>query len=179
MSLKSMAYDNPSYVTRQSGFNTIMTAGSGGVSSKFVAFANLLLFSLTTFTITAGSSTYTNGLTGGPVGVGTAGPAVAATQLSMIRITNTASAGATVALSTSTIGPFTIAGDFLGAGGTATNQIGASNQFSLNTATGTAGLNGLAINAGDQFYFVNGTDASAVELIAVDYQIQPLANVTA
>lgn len=178
MSLKSMGYDNPAYLARQS-YNSIMTAGSGGVSGKFVAFANLLLFSLTTFTTVAGTSTYTTGMLGGPSGVGTAGPAVAATQLSLIRITNTAAAGATVALSTTTIGPFTVGGSFLGAGGTATNQIGASNQFALNTSTGSSGLGGLPINAGDQIYVVNGTDATAVELVAIDYQIQPLASVTA
>jgi len=178
MSFKSMAYDNPAYIARGT-FNSIMTAGSGGVSGKFVAFANLLLFSLTTFTTVAGTSTYTTGLLGGPSGVGTAGPAVAATQLSLIRITNTASTGATVALSTTTIGPFTVAGSFLGAGGTATNQIGASNVFALNTSSGTAGFGGVAINAGDQIFVVNGTDATAVELVTIDYQVQPLAAVTA
>lgn len=178
MSFKSMAYDNPAYIARGT-FNSIMTAGSAGVSAKFTAFANLLLFSLTTYTTVAGTSTYTTGLLGGPAGVGTAGPAVAATQLSLIRITNTATAGATIALSTSTIGPFTVAGVFLGAGGTATNQIGASNVFALNTSSGTAGFGGVAINQGDQIYVVNGTDATAVELVSIDYQVQPLAAVTA
>lgn len=180
MSLKSMGYDHPSYTARVGAFNSIMTAGSAGVSAKFTAFANMLLFSLNTYTTIAGTSTYTGGLTGGPSGVNaTTGVAVAATQLSLIRITNTAAAGATVALSTTTIGPFTVGGDFLGAGGTATNQVGASNQFALNTTAGTGGLNGVAINAGDQIYVVNGTDATAVELISIDYQLQPLASVVA
>lgn len=173
---KNMAYDHPAYITRGQ-FASIMTAGSGGVSAKFVAHANLLLVGLTTQTTVAGTSTYTTGLTGGPVGVGTAGPAVAATQLSIIRITNTASAGATIALSTTTVGPFTVAGVFLGAGGTATNQVGASNQFNL-AGTGT-GVGGIPVNAGDQFFVVNGTDATAVELVTLDYQIQPLASVVA
>ncbi len=171
---KSMAYDHPLYTSRDC-FTSIMTAGSGGVSGKFVAHANLLLTGLTTFTTVAGTSTYTTGLTGGPVGVGAAGPAVAATQLSLIRITNTAAPGATVALSTTTTGPFTVAGAFLGAGGTATNQIGASNQFNLAGAGTSTG--GIAVNAGDQFYVVNGTDATAVELINIDYQVLPGANV--
>lgn len=180
MSLKNMAYDHPSYTARVGTFNSIMTAGSGGVSNKFVAFANMLLFSLNTFTTVAGTSTYTGGLVGGPTGVNsTTGVAVAATQLNLIRITNTAAPGATVALSTSTVGPFTVGGVFLGAGGTATNQIGASNQFALNTSSGTAGLGGLAINAGDQIYVVNGTDLTAVELVSIDYQVQPLASVVA
>jgi hypothetical protein len=180
MSLKNMTYDQPSYTARVGTFNSIMTAGSAGVSGKFVAFANLLLFSLNTFTTIAGTSTYTGGLTGGPAGVNaTTGVAVASTQLSLIRITNTASAGATIALSTSTVGPFTVGGVFLGAGGTATNQIGGYNQFPLNTSSGTAGFGGLAINQGDQVYIVNGTDATAVELISIDYQLQPLASVVA
>lgn len=179
MSLKSMAYDNAAYISRGT-FSGIMTAGSAGVSTKFNAFANLLLFSLNTYSTVAGTSTYTGGLLGGPSGVApTTGVAVAATQLSLIRITNTASAGATIALSTSTVGPFTVGGVFLGAGGTATNQIGASNQFALNTSTGTAGFGGLAINQGDQVYIVNGTDATAVELVSIDYQVLPGAAVTA
>lgn len=179
MSLKNMAYDHPAYVIRGT-VNGIMTAGSAGVSGKFVAFTDMLLFSLTTFTTVAGTSTYTGGLVGGPSGVNaTTGVAVAATQLSLIRITNTAAAGATVALSTTTVGPFTVGGEFLGAGGTATNQIGASNQFALNTTAGVAGFGGLPISAGDQFYVVNGTDATAVELVTIDYQVQPLASVVA
>jgi hypothetical protein len=179
MSLKSMAYDNPAYIARGQ-FTSIMTAGSGGVSGKFVAFANMLLFGLQTFTTVAGTSTFTGGLVGGPSGVNaTTGVAVAATQLNLIRITNTASAGATVALSTTTVGPFTVGGSFLGAGGTATNQIGGANQFALNTTAGTAGLNGLAINQGDQIFVVNGTDATAVELVTIDYQILPGAAVVA
>lgn len=180
MSLKSMAYDHPSYLTRVGSFNSIMVAGSGGVSGKFVAFANMLLFGLTTFSTVAGTSTFTGGLVGGPSGVNaTTGVAVAATQLNLIRITNTAAAGATIALSTTTIGPFTVGGVFLGAGGTATNQIGASNQFALNTTAGTAGLGGVQINQGDQIFVVNGTDATAVELVSIDYQILPLASVVA
>jgi hypothetical protein len=181
MSLKTLpVYDHPAYQVRLNGFNSIMTAGSAGVSGKFVAFANMLLFSLNTYTTIAGTSTYTGGLVGGPLGVNpTTGVAVAATQLSLIRITNTASAGATIALSTSTVGPFTVGGVFLGAGGTATNQVGAYNQFALNTAAGSANFGGLPINQGDQIYVVNGTDATAVELVSFDYQVQPLAAVTA
>lgn len=168
---KSMGYDHPAYTARQV-LQSIMTAGSGGVSGKFVAHAAMLLFGLNTFTTVAGTSTYT--YTQG----GTSTVAVAATQLSLIRITNTASAGATVALSTSTYGPFTVGGGFV-TSGTLTNQVGAYSYFQLNTNTGTAGYGGIQINQGDQFYVVNGTDATAVELVAIDYQIQPLAAVLA
>lgn len=179
MSLKSMAYDNAAYIARGT-FNSIMVAGSAGVSAKFTAFAAMLLFSLTTNTTVAGTSTYTGGLVGGPPGVNaTTGVAVAATQLNLIRITNTAASGATISLSTTTVGPFTVGGVFLGAGGTATNQAFASNSFALNTSTGTAGLGGLAINQGDQIFIVNGTDATGVELVSIDYQVLPGASVTA
>ena len=56
--LKNAAYDNAAYVAR-GNFTGIMTAGSGGVSTKFVAHANLLLFGLNAYTTTAGTSTYT------------------------------------------------------------------------------------------------------------------------
>ena len=42
---KNMAYDNAAYLAR-GNFATVMTAGSGGVSGKFVAHANMLLFGL-------------------------------------------------------------------------------------------------------------------------------------
>jgi hypothetical protein len=172
MSLKNMAYDHPTYTAHVGTYNSIMTAGSAGVSAKFVAFANLLLFSLNTYTTVAGTSTYT--YTQG----GTSTVAVAATQLSLIRITNTASAGATIGLSTTTIGPFTVGGQFVTTG-TLTNQIGAYSQFPLNTSSGTAGFGGYAINQGDQVYIVNGTDATAVELVSIDWQVAPLASVVA
>lgn len=168
---KSAAYDNPAYLARLA-FSSIMVAGSGGVSGKFVAHAALILYGLNTYSTVAGTSTYT--FTQG----GTGTIAIAATQLSLIRITNTAAAGATIALSTSTYGPFTVGGGFVGSG-TQTNQIGAYSQFQLNTNTGTAGLGGIAINQGDQVYIVNGTDATAVELITIDYQIAPGAGVVA
>lgn len=171
MSDKNMGYDHPAYLTRAS-WNGIMTAGSGGVSNKFVAHAALLLFSLNVQATVAGTSTYTTTING------TTTVNVATTQLSLIRITNTAAAGATIALSTSTIGPFTMGGGFVTTG-TQTNQIGAYAQFPLNTTAGTAGFGGLAINEGDQIFVVNGTDATAVELVSIDYQIQPLASVTA
>jgi len=175
--LKNMAYDNAAYVAR-GNFATVMTAGSGGVSAKFVAHANLLLFGLNAFTTTAGTSTYTATQYYNYSGSSTSATVhVNASQLSLIRITNTASAGVAPSLSTSTIGPFYV--DTLFANGTATGQIGAVAQVALNTSTGSAGLNGLAINQGDQIYIVNGTDASSVNLITIDYSVLPLANVVA
>ena len=85
----------------------------------------------------------------------------------------------TIALATQTYGPFIQGGNFPNTGGTQTNQVGAYGSFQLNTNTGTAGLGGIAVNAGDQLYIVSGTDATGVCNVAIDYQIQPLAAVTA
>lgn len=170
--LKSMGYDHPAYLTRQT-FNGIMVAGSGGVSAKFIAHAALLIFGLHTYSTIVGTSTYT--YTQG----GTATVAVAATQLSLIRITNTNPYGTAVALSTSTFGPFTVGGSNLTAtaGGTLTNQVGAYSYFQINTNTGTAGYGGVAVNQGDQVFIVNGTDATAVELVTIEYGDVPGASV--
>jgi hypothetical protein len=170
---KSAAYDNPSYTSRQSLEFGPITAGSGGQTvQKFVAKANLQAYSLSTYTTVVGTSTYT--FTAG----GTGTVAVAATQVSLIVITNTARPGSTVALATTTFGPYTVGGNFV-SGGTQTNQIGQYSEFQLNTNTGTAGLGGVTIPQGSQMYIVNGTDATAVEDISVSYQIVPGASVAA
>ena len=175
--LKNMAYDNAAYIAR-GAYTSITTAGSGGVSGKFVAHSNLLLFSLSAFTTVASTSTYTATQYYNYLGSSTSASVhVNASQVSLIRITNTATAGIAPALSTSTIGPFYV--DTLFANGTATGQIGAICQVALNTSTGSAGLNGLAINQGDQIYIVNGTDASSVNLVTIDWQVAPLSNVVA
>lgn len=162
-------YDHPAYQVR-GVFHSTLVAGSGGVSTKFVAFANLLLFGVNTQTLILGTSTYTNTVTG----VGTA--TVSGQQLSLIRVTNTAAFGATIGLSTTTIGPFIAGGNFAG-GGTGTAQVGGYNQFALNTTS--PGIGGLPINQGDQFYVVSGTDATATTSVDIDFQIQPLAAVVA
>ncbi len=162
-------YDHPAYSVRAT-FNSVMTAGSAGVSAKFTAHASLILFGLNTQLITAGTSTYTNTVTG----VGTA--TINGQQLSLIRITNTATFGATIGLSTTTIGPFLAGGNFA-SGGTGTAQVGGYNQFALNTTA--PGLGGVLINQGDQIFIVSGTDATAVNLVSIDYQLAPLAAVVA
>ena len=176
--LKNLAYDNPTYMARGQ-FASITAAGSGGVSGKFVAHSNLLLFGLSAWTTVAGTSTYTATQYYNYAGTTNTSATVHvnASQLSLIRITNTASAGVAPSLSTSTIGPFYV--DTLFANGTATGQIGAVAQVALNTSTGTAGLNGLSILAGDQIYIVNGTDTSSVNLVTIEYQVTPLSNLIA
>ncbi len=176
--LKSAAYDNAAYLARGT-FATITAAGASGLSAKFVAHANLLLFGLTAVTTVASTSTYTATQYYNYAGSTNTSATVHlnASQLNLIRITNTAAVGVGPSMSTSTIGPFYV--DTLYATGTAAGLIGSSQTFSLNTSTGTAGLGGLAINQGDWIYVVNGTDTSSVNLITIDYQILPGANVQA
>jgi len=154
---------DPSYLCRQDANLGSIAAGSGGQSSKFVAFANLLLFSLTTYTQTLGTSTYTAN--------GTA--TVSGQQVSVIVIVNTNTTGTAVTLSTSTYGPFLAGGQ-----GLATAAIGGSNQFALNTTAGTAGFGGIPVAQGALVYCVSGTDATAVTACTVDYQIQNNAGLT-
>jgi hypothetical protein len=175
MSLQQRGFNDPAYQVRNAAFFGAIAAGSGGVTSKFVAFAALNLMSLSTYTTVAGSSTYTNTVNG----VGTA--TISAQQLSVIVIQNTATQGATAALSTTTIGPFIAGGGFVG-GGTGTGQVGGINNFALNTATsvglGVANIGGVPIPALSQFYVVSGTDTSAVNLCTIDYQIAQQAPLT-
>jgi hypothetical protein len=170
--LKSAGYDHPAYTTRQSIF-LLRVAGNGGVTAKYVAHAALVAYALTVNPSAAGTSTYTFSGANGSSTV-----AVAADQLSLIVVTNTASPGATVALSTTSYGPYTVTGSF-NAAGTFTNQIGAPCQIQLNTNTGTGGLGGIVIPQGASFFVQGGTDATAAEAVSMDYNIQPLAAIPA
>src|SRR5580704_19294373 len=89
---KSMGYDNAAYVARQSA-QLLRVAGAAGVTAKYVAHAALIAYALTVNPSAAGTSTYTFSGANGSSTV-----AVAADQLSLIVVTNTASANATVAL---------------------------------------------------------------------------------
>ena len=167
MALTARVAQDPSFVARQAAFLGAVAAGSGGASSKFVAHAALLLFSLSTYQTVLGTSTYTQTVGGTATGTGPA----SGQQLSLIVITNT-STTTTVALATTTVGPF-LAG---GAGPAA--PVGGGNQFALNTVAGTAGQGGYPVPAGSQFYVVSGTDATAVNLVTIDYQIASQAPLT-
>lgn len=171
MAQTQKGFQDPTYAGRSALNYPAIAAGSGGVTSKFVTHAALLLMSLSTFQTVAGTSTYTSTVTG----VGTA--TINGQQLNVIIIQNTATSGAAVALSTTTIGPFLAGGGFVG-GGTGTGQIGGINNFALNTTAGTAGQGGVPVPANAQVYVVSGTDATAVNLCTIDYQIQVGAPVT-
>jgi hypothetical protein len=137
------------------------TAGNAGVTSKFVAFAALQLFSLNLMQQVLSTSTYTIG--------GTATASVM--QMSLIIVQNT-STTATAALSTTTVGPF-----YAGGAGTA-GQLNVYNQYALNTTTGTAGQGGVPVPQGALVYCVTGTDATAVAAATLDYALQQNAALT-
>lgn len=163
MALQARNAQDPSQLTRQVWEGGAIAAGAAGQSSKFVAHAAMLLFSLNAYSTVAGTSTYTYTVNG------TQTIGIAAQQLSVIRVYNTASAGSSVALATQTIGPFVLGGQFQAAG-TLTNQVGAYSQFALNTTVGTQGYGGIPINQGDYVYVVTGTDATAAEVVSIDWQ---------
>jgi hypothetical protein len=150
-------FSDPSYQVRQSLALGSVAAGSGGVTAKWVAFANAVLYSLNLLQQVLSTSTYN----------GTA----SVQQISVIVIQNT-SATSTAALSTATYGPF-----LAGGAGTA-GQLNVYNQYALNTTTGTQGYGGIPIPQGSLVYCVSGTDATAVTACSVDYQINTGAGLT-
>lgn len=167
MGLALKNINDPTYLARTDVNLGALAAGSGGQTSKFVAFAALTLFSLVTYQTVAGTSTYTNTVTG----VGT--NVINGQQVSVIVVQNTAAAGAAAALSTATYGPFNAGGTFA-SGGTGTGQVGGINQFAINTS----GLGGVRVPYGAYIYCVSGTDATAVNICTIDYEIQNTAGLT-
>jgi hypothetical protein len=163
MAQAQKGYQDPTYTGRGAFAYGAIAAGSGGVTSKFVTHAALLLMSLTSYQQTLGTSTYTAN--------GTA--TVSGQQLNVIVIQNTNTTGTAVSLSTTTIGPFVAGGQ-----GLSTAAVGGSNQFTLNTNTGTTGQGGVLVPQGAQVYVVSGTDLSAVNLCTIDYQVAAGAPVT-
>lgn len=156
MGLEVKNWNDPSYRTRQDINLGAVAAGSGGVTSKFVAFANMTLFGLYATLQTLGTSTYTG--------------TVSSQQLNVITVINTSTATNSVALQTTTYGPYTVGGNFAG-GGTGTAQIGGFNYYQLNTNTGSAGWGGIPLPQGATVYVVSGTDATAVSVATIDYQL--------
>jgi hypothetical protein len=179
MTVKSMMYDNPAYLARIGHSLGVVAAGSGALTAKFIAWAALTIFSVTATLLTAGTSTYT--LWNGTATV----TSINGQTLNVIRIFNTAAAGAAPAMATATYGPFVIAGYNGTATGTQTSAIGVTVNVALSgTGTGAvqagaaAAAGGFPVTQGDQLYCVTGTDATAVSNYTLEYGIQPLASVT-
>lgn len=180
---KSMGYDHPAYLVRQSHCFPALAAGANGVTSKFVAFANMLVFGIQAAVVAAGAGTSAPVLWNGTATV----TGNSADTVSLIRIMNNAAAGAAPVMSTATYGPFGISPYNGTATATQTAAVGQTNYISLGyNGTGTTGqlqagapavTGGIPINAGDQLYILRGTDASAITAVALEYGLQQLANV--
>lgn len=156
MSQKSMSYDHPAYVNRACDSFGANTAGASSVTSKFVAFTNMHVFSINATTFAAGTSTYT--AWNGTATVTTTGTG---DQISGIKVSGT---------TTSTYGPYALSA---AAGGFSRIQISGTGVGS-STADG-----GVALAAGDTFHLVRGTDATAVQVTTIEYAIDNLASVSA
>ena len=155
MSTKSMAYDHPAYLARQCETFGANTAGASTATAKFVAFTAMHVFSINATTFVAGTSTYT--AWNGTATVTTTGTG---DSISGIKVS-----GAT----TSTYGPYALSA---AAGGFSRIQI---SQTGVGSATADGGV---ALAAGDTFHLVRGTDATAVEVTAIEYTIDPLASIS-
>lgn len=181
MTTKSMMYDNPAYIARMQHAYPALAAGANGVTSKFVAFTALTIFSITAAVVAVGTSTYTS-WNGTATVTG-----VAADSVQLIRIMNNAAPGVAPSMSTATYGPFAVAPYNGTATATQTNAIGVVTNYAL-FGTGTTGqlqsgsnsaAGGISVNQGDQIYILRGTDATAVTGLSIEYAVQQLANVTA
>jgi hypothetical protein len=172
MALASLNQADTRFTSRDS-WQGAVAAGAAAQSSKFVAYANLLLYGLSAAQTVLSTSTYTAN--------GTATVSSQSLSLIVIQNTNTAAGfGGTgsAAYSTATYGPFITGGGFSSAGGTSTAQVNSPNIFAINTTTGTAGQGGVAVPAGAVMYVVSGTDATATSSFSLDYTMAPFAPVT-
>jgi hypothetical protein len=157
------SYQDPSYTTRQS--YTLGKIGPGAASvAKFVTFANMYLYTLTTYIDVLGTSTFSSTLSGNTA------------QITIIVNTNTT--GIAVGLTTTTLGPYPIGGPSIGTS-TGTAVLGGVNFIPLNTSTGVGGAGGYFVPAFSEVVVTLGADATNVTYAAVDFQLAPLAPITA
>jgi len=172
----NFGYDHASYLVR--GYWNATVAAGSGTTAKFVAHSALQLMSVTVGLTAAGTTTWTktqyynNGSNTLTVHANN-------NQYTVTRVYNTASAGAAASFATATLAQFSPDIYSTVNSGTSTGVVGSWYTQALNSSTGTAGLYGTAINAGDVITITAGTDASAAAVLVVDWQVQPLANLTA
>lgn len=186
--VRSAAYDNATYLTRQSlGLSTI--TGSGGTSNKFYAFTQCTVYGFTFFPTVLGSSTYTVN--------GTA--TTSAMSAYCVFVANTNTTGTAIGLATTTVGgastgPFYVVGTGIintnvnvpgipGVGGWqkyAINTLGGTNTtMAWGTTTYTAspaggnnaGQGGLYMNPGDTLQVIAGTDATGTCSVTLEYSL--------
>jgi len=195
---RTLPYDSAAVQARLAAQLAANTAGSGTTSGKFYAWSQLQVYGVTFVTTTPGTSTYSyNGSATSPATV------MSAIYISNTNTTGTAVStstqtigpfiigGTATALQTNVGGTSGgLAGGYQGPyalntlGGTNTSLVWGTNTFVTGTATGSqiqsgypgggVGFGGLPMNPGDQLYFVNGTDATAVIVPILQYGIQPI-----
>ena len=155
MTTKSMAYDHPAYMARFQHQPAQAAAGASKAFDKFVAFAALTVFAVMATTVTAGTSSYT--AWNGTATVTTTGTG---DTLTGFKITGT---------TTSTFGPYAL-----------DNAAGSFRRIQISgTGAGSSTADGgINLAAGDLFYMQRGTDATAVQIVAMEYGLQPGASIS-
>lgn len=155
MSIVSMGYDHAAYLVRlQHTFNQ-KAAGASALYDKFAAFTAIKIFAITTACVIAGTSSYT--AWNGTATVTTTGTG---DTIAGIKVSGT---------TTTTYGPYALNAAVGGA-----NRI----QISGTGAGSSTADGGLALNPGDTFHVIRGTDATAVQIVNFEYGLVPLANVS-
>jgi hypothetical protein len=186
---RTLAYDNASYLTRQSASLGTITGSGGTSTTKFTAFTQSTIYGVNFFPVTAlGSSTYTvNGTS-----------TTSAMSAYYVFVANTNTTGTAVTLATTTVGGASTGPVYIaGTGGPGSNVnvqliggLGGYSKYAINTLGGTNtsmawgtttytslpgnaanGVGGLYMNPGDQFYVVAGTDATGTASHILEYSI--------
>lgn len=168
MLITKPTYSDPAYSVRLS---QQLGAIAGNVATaKWITYANSFLYDLQVNIDTLGTSTFTST---SPWGNGVGTKSAQTIQLTIVQNTNTT--GTAVTLTTTTFGPYTPGGPGTGT----TGLTGGYNTYVINTSTGTGGFGGYYVPAGAEIIATLGTDATAILVAAVTYQLAPLAGITA
>jgi hypothetical protein len=151
-----MTYDHPAYIVRAEHSYGANTAGASSETAKFVAFADMHVFSILARCNTAGSSTYT--AWNGTATVTTTGTGDSIWGLKVHATT------------VSTYGPYAL-----------NAAVGGYNRIQISgTGVGSSTADGgVALAQGDTFQLVRGTDATAVQVTCIEYGVDPEALVSA
>jgi hypothetical protein len=161
---KNAAYDNAVYLARYAIPLTKTAAGSGGTSEIYFARGNEILWSIGARQVTAGTSTYTTTTTTLTTGSSTTvvNTYTAATLIQPFRVSGT---------TTTTFQTFAVAA--------ANSTNGTEARQNYTNAAGVNAGGGVSLLPGDQIYYTNGTDATAVTAAVLELGVAPLGNVTA
>jgi hypothetical protein len=158
MTTKSFAYDHPAYLARMAHQPAAQAAGASKTYDKFLAYADLTVFSISSYTVTAGTSSYT--AWNGTATVTTTGTGDTITGFRVF-----AGGG------TATFGPYA-----LNAAAGSINRIQIYGTGTASYAGSATSDGGVQLSAGDLFYVQRGTDATAVQVPSIEYAFRAGAN---